>query len=243
MKKGIGSFLLPLIILLILIVVIGYSYFSSYGKLFYLNGGGGGGTSSPSFYLSLTSPTRQITSPSTSTSYTVNVVSLSGFRGNVYLATDGCVSFSCSFSTNPVYVPSASSASSVLSVSVRSDTKLGTYSINILGVSGSIGASRTAYLYYVEPLTITTPGLLPDAYIGKYYSFNLAATGGTKPYTWTLTLKSLERGLPPGMNFYSSGVLAGTPTGGGIYWFTVTVRDRSPNQLSASKTFSISVPY
>ncbi len=89
-----------------------------------------------------------------------------------------------------------------------------------------------------QALTITTQSL-PSATVNSSYSTTLTASGGTKPYTWTI------RGgtLPPGLNLNSStGVISGTPTviaQTNGFSFTVAVLD-SKGQ-SASQTFSLQV--
>jgi large repetitive protein len=71
------------------------------------------------------------------------------------------------------------------------------------------------------PLVITTTSL-PAAAGGQPYSATLAATGGTTPYTWSLSSGS----LPPGLTLNpSTGVISGTPDVAGTYTFTVAVTD------------------
>ena len=49
------------------------------------------------------------------------------------------------------------------------------------------------------PLGITTTSL-PPAHVGSAYSATLAATGGTSPYTWSISAGQ----LPPGLTLNSS---------------------------------------
>lgn len=59
-----------------------------------------------------------------------------------------------------------------------------------------------------QPLTIS-PASFPPVTVGTPFNQTLSATGGTAPYTFTIT-----RGvLPPGLSFTTAGVLSGTPTG------------------------------
>lgn len=58
-------------------------------------------------------------------------------------------------------------------------------------------------------LTITTKSPLPSGTQGTAYSTTLAATGGTTPYTWSLTSGTLPSGLA--LNA-STGAITGTPT-------------------------------
>jgi hypothetical protein len=63
---------------------------------------------------------------------------------------------------------------------------------------------------------------LPDGTQNVSYGYQLVATGGIAPYTWSLTSGS----LPPGMNPLSSGgLISGTPNSTGAFPFTVQATD------------------
>ncbi|MGN6437556.1 MAG: choice-of-anchor D domain-containing protein [Agriterribacter sp.] len=68
-----------------------------------------------------------------------------------------------------------------------------------------------------------SPSMLPDAVLGTAYSQTISATGGTAPYTYTLSSGTLPLGLTLGSN----GVLSGTPSAIGTYSFTITASDAS----------------
>jgi hypothetical protein len=87
-----------------------------------------------------------------------------------------------------------------------------------------------------EALAITTDSRLPTAMVGTSYSQTLTASGGSTPYVWALTPGS--GALPPGISLSSSGVLSGTPTAQGDYFFSIRVTDA----LSATvqRVFSLS---
>ena len=86
----------------------------------------------------------------------------------------------------------------------------------------------TAFQFVVQPvdfptpptLTITTTNL-PDGTNNENYSQTLTVTGGTAPFTWTITSGS----LPKGLKLSSAGVLSGKPTAGGDFNFTVKATD------------------
>lgn len=84
-------------------------------------------------------------------------------------------------------------------------------------------------------LAITTDSTLPAAMIGTSYSQALSASGGTTPYVWALALGSGS--LPPGLSLTSSGIISGTPTTQGEYYFTVYVTDSV--SVAVQKTFSL----
>ncbi len=81
-----------------------------------------------------------------------------------------------------------------------------------------------------------TAAALPDGTSGTAYGpVTLAATGGTTPYTWTLSGGS----LPGGLGLDPTGVLSGTPTSPGTYAFGVRATDASGAKATGS--FSIKI--
>ena len=62
----------------------------------------------------------------------------------------------------------------------------------------------------------------PGGVAGEAYSYTYTATGGTAPYTYTV----VSGALPPGLTLdEETGVLSGTPIGGGSFSFGVQVMD------------------
>ena len=91
------------------------------------------------------------------------------------------------------------------------------------------------------PLEVIPDGLmivteaLPEAILGKPYTFKLRAAGGTEPYTWSIT----EGSLPFGLKLQpQSGVIHGKPTQGGTSVFIVQVTDLSTPPVSVALRFS-----
>ena len=92
----------------------------------------------------------------------------------------------------------------------------------------------------VNPIpTLTLTGSLPNATLGVAYSQTLVASGGVKPYTYSLTAGS----LPAGLNLSSSGTISGTPTAVGASSFTVTVTDTETTPQTASLPLVLLVVY
>ncbi len=85
-----------------------------------------------------------------------------------------------------------------------------------------------------QTLTITSS---PNLYatVNVAYSATLMATGGSTPYTWSVSPGS---SLPAWLSLSSSGALSGTPTVTGSSQFSVTVVD-STGLLSTAEQFTI----
>jgi Putative Ig domain len=101
-------------------------------------------------------------------------------------------------------------------------------------------AAETLTIAVTEPLKVTTTSL-PGAIAGAPYSATLAASGGTAPYTWSLSSGSLPAGLTLDP---STGTITGTPAAPaapGTSTFTVIVTDSSNPAEFAAATLSITV--
>jgi Putative Ig domain len=85
-----------------------------------------------------------------------------------------------------------------------------------------------------QSLQITTLGLTPGQQ-GQQYNAAFAASGGTQPYSWTIS----SGALPPGISLSTNGNLNGTPTATGAFTFTVRVTDT--NNLSATGSFTLAI--
>jgi hypothetical protein len=92
----------------------------------------------------------------------------------------------------------------------------------------------------VSPIpTLSLTGSLPNATLGVPYTQTLVATGGIKPYIYSLTAGS----LPPGLSLSSTGTISGTPTVVGATSFTVTVTDTETTPQTASLPLVLLVVY
>src|SRR4029077_136058 len=118
-------------------------------------------------------------------------------------------------------------------------TTLGSWALLVEVSSG--GQAQVASVTFTVappsgPLQLIKSGLeLPPATVGEVYGSQLAAQGGTPPYSWTGTQSS----LPDGLNLSPSGLLSGTPTKNalttkGAAVIAVTVTDQAGNTKFAT---------
>ena len=91
-------------------------------------------------------------------------------------------------------------------------------------------------LNVVENLILATQSI-PAAVNGKNYSFEFTASGGSEPYTWSLSSGS----LPEGMFFSPNGQLSGVPMVVSNSQISVKVTDSVGRSASFPYIFGVSV--
>ena len=98
------------------------------------------------------------------------------------------------------------------------NSSTGILSVPAVQPGDSLGATgRLGGMAYLSSLTIS-PAVLAAPKIGTPYSQMLAASGGTAPYSFSVTAGS----LPDGLNLSPNGLLSGTPTREGEFTFTIS---------------------
>ena len=136
--------------------------------------------------------------------------------------------------------PGLTVTSSGLITGTPAATSTGSYTFTVrvtdTPVTGAAAnsATKSLSLQVVSGGPAITTGTLPNGTVGQAYSATLAATGGTPPYSW-----SVSAGLPAGLSLSSSGVLSGTPTTASSSTFTITVTDSQ--KQTAAQSFSITI--
>ena len=101
-----------------------------------------------------------------------------------------------------------------------------TFSVNVIDKNNGI-ATTSITLVVAAGLTLSFPAP-PSGVVGTAYTDTLTATGGTTPYSWSVSAGTLPAGIT--LNA-STGVLSGTPTAAGTSSFTIkSHRHRQPDR-------------
>ncbi len=117
------------------------------------------------------------------------------------------------------------SSSGVLS---GTPTAAGSFSFTITATDHSTGSGpftgSKAYTLTVNAPTVTVSlATFPGGTYNSAYSQSLSTSGGTSPYSYSVT----SGALPSGLTLSSAGVLSGTPTAAGSFTFTAAATDSS----------------
>jgi uncharacterized protein YhjY with autotransporter beta-barrel domain len=106
--------------------------------------------------------------------------------------------------------------------------------------SGGFTGSQAYSLSVGAGTVILPPSTLANTAAETPYTHTFAASGGTAPYSYSLTAGA----LPPGLALSSAGTLSGTPTAAGTFNFTLRAADSSTGPgapFSASQAYSLTV--
>jgi hypothetical protein len=86
------------------------------------------------------------------------------------------------------------------------------------------------------PLITVNPATLPNGTIGSAYNQTVSASGGTAPYTFSVSSGALPNGL---LLDAATGAISGSPASAGTFSFTITAADA--NGCSGSHAYTISI--
>jgi len=112
----------------------------------------------------------------------------------------------------------------------------GPYNFTVNVTDANLCPGSRAYTLTIGacPTITVGPATSPDATLGKAYSLQLTASGGTGPYTY-----STADPLPAGLTLSAAGLLSGTPTAVGATTFSVAAKDA--NNCTGSKSVTVTV--
>lgn len=144
----------------------------------------------------------------------------------------------CSAQTPPVSLTFSPTGPSVGNITVNSSgqaTAINAGTWGLFATSGGITSNtQQVNVSGTQPtLPSITNSTLPAAYIAQAYSTSLIVSGGTAPYTWTISAGALPSGLSLGSPSGQAVPLSGTPSA--TYTsFTVEVTDAGANHAFAT---------
>jgi hypothetical protein len=175
---------------------------------------------------------------------TITTTSLAaGTAGTAYTASVTATGGATPYTWTATGLPSGLSFSSGTPSATISGTTddVGTFSVKVTvtdSESPTMSTSATLSLTIAQAaaLAIATTSL-PNGTENISYSQPLSATGGVKPYTWTLTSGS----LPTGLLLSTAGVISGTPTAAGSFSFVVQVTDTEVPAQTATIGLGITI--
>lgn len=108
------------------------------------------------------------------------------------------------------------------------------FTYNATGPGGTSNVA-TVTVTVLAPTVTLTPTSLANGTIATPYSANITASGGSAPYTYSLSSGS----LPGGLTLSNGGSLSGTPSAAGSFSFTVQATDNTG--FTGSRLYNLSV--
>ncbi|MBN3033716.1 MAG: putative Ig domain-containing protein [Candidatus Saganbacteria bacterium] len=137
---------------------------------------------------------------------------------------------------NATNVTVASSIKITCSLAIPASAPAGYWTAVVTNPDGQTGSLAGAFNVTATPPPAITTTSLPNGTVGSAYGQTLAASGGTAPYTWSITAGSLPAGLT--LNA-ATGTIGGVPTTAQTANFTVQVTDAAGR--TASTTLSLTI--
>src|SRR5438477_240790 len=147
----------------------------------------------------------------------------------------GTAPLSYQWKKNGIAVNGASSSAYTTPATSSSDNGE-QFTVVVSNSAGSVTSSAAILTVNasIPPLQVTS-SQLSGGTAGTTYSATLSASGGTSPYSWSVSSGT----LPTGLSLSSSGTLSGTPTVAGAFPFTVAVKDAASGSASASLSINV----
>ena len=168
------------------------------------------------------------------TAYSQSVVATGGVAGYTWSVSSGSLPAGMNLNSSTGVIsgtPTGPQTGAIAFTVSVTDSQTPTHATQSQGLSIAVSAPA---------LSVTTPSLPGDT-LGTAYSQTLAATGGIKPYSWSISAGSLPAGLSLNAG---TGAITGTPTGSvtGPINFTVKATDaETPTAQTATAALSITI--
>ncbi|MDO7851691.1 putative Ig domain-containing protein [Hymenobacter convexus] len=166
---------------------------------------------------------------------------VSGFVSGDLSVTNGTVT------SGPTVVTGTTPANSTYTFTVTPNTPGVVTSVFVFtnsvqdAASNGNTASNTYSLTSAPPVVTVAPasGTLTGGTVGVAYSQTFTASGATAPYSFAITVGA----LPAGLTLTAGGTLAGTPTAGGTFNFTVRATDASatPGPYNGTRSYTLTI--
>ncbi len=104
---------------------------------------------------------------------------------------------------------------------------------------GPYSGTRAYTISIAAPTITVAPATLASGTVGTAYNQTVTASGGTAPYGYAVTAGA----LPAGLSLTTGGALAGTPTAGGTFNFTITATDAAtaPGPYSGARAYTLTI--
>ena len=130
-------------------------------------------------------------------------------------------------------------AGNILALSSITLTTGASVSGRVLARNGAVtlDSNTVAVCAGVCPSITVNPPTLPNGALGNPYSQTVSASGGSTPYTFSISSGSLPSGL---ILSPATGLISGTPSVAGTFTFTVTATDI--NNCPGSRQYTIVIP-
>lgn len=183
--------------------------------------------------------------PITPTPLTINSSSIpSGTVGSPYSsslqASGGTAPYTWSIASGhlPVGINLSSATGLIVGTPTASGTAAFTVSVSDSAIPVQTKSATLSLVVAPVTLSITSFSTLPPGTINSTYSTSLNASGGTAPYTWSITAGSLPNGVRLAAN---TGLLSGTPSSSGVYFIGVRAVDSSVPAQSATALVDLTV--
>ena len=148
----------------------------------------------------------------------------------------GAAPLSYQWNKNGAAISGATSSSYTTPATTSSDNGA-QFTVVVSNSAGSITSNAATLTVNSAALTVTTTSL-PNGTVGQAYSAQLNATGGTSPYSWSVSSGS----LPAGLSLSLAGLISGIPTTAGSSTFTAMVSDASSQSATGNFTLTVASP-